>query len=61
MKEMVTIAMCLPMEQIIFIDKTAKAWQSSRSYVLRKFIAEKMKQEKMNQESDEIHEITTEV
>ena len=56
MKEMVTIAICIPMDQIIFIDKTAKEWQSSRSYVLRRFIAEKMEQE-----SDEIHEITTEV
>lgn len=55
MKRVKTIAICLPDEQIEFIDDVANQWVCSRSAVIKRFIAERMKEAN---ETDEIHEIT---
>ena len=55
MKTVKTIAVCLPEDQIEFIDDVACQWVCSRSAVLKRFIADRMR--KAN-ETDELHEIT---
>lgn len=55
MKTVKTIAVCLPEDQIEFIDDVACKWVCSRSAVLKRFIAERMREAS---ETDEIHEIT---
>ena len=55
MKKVKTIAICLPDDQIEFIDDVACQWVCSRSAVLKRFIAERMREAS---ETDEIHEIT---
>lgn len=55
MKKVKTIAICLPDEQIEFIDDVACQWVCSRSAVLKRFIADRMRDA---EQCDEVHEIT---
>lgn len=55
MKKVKTIAICLPVEQIEFLDDVACQWVCSRSAVLKRIIADRMRDV---EESDELHEIT---
>lgn len=55
MKNVKTVAICLPEDQIEFIDDVACQWVCSRSAVLKRFIAERMRDA---EECDEVHEIT---
>lgn len=54
MKKVKTIAICLPDEQIEFIDDVACQWVCSRSAVIKRIIADRMREVG----SDEVHEIT---
>ena len=55
MKKVKTIAICIPVDQIEFLDDVACQWVCSRSAVLKRIIADRMRDV---EESDELHEIT---
>ena len=53
MKKVKTVAICLPDEQIEFIDDVACQWVCSRSAVIKRIIADRMH----DVESDELKEV----